>query len=150
MKKLNYILLIILVTTSLRGQEKGLGLGIIIGEPTGLSGKYWISTTNAVDVQLAYSFTNENNKFFLISDFLWHKNLYTMSGEKIPWHYGVGITFRAIEKGEDAMGIHGVTGLSWYLKSAPIDIFIEIGGIMSLIPKTSFDLTAGIGARYFF
>jgi hypothetical protein len=27
-------------------QSKGFGAGIIVGEPTGISGKYWVSSIN--------------------------------------------------------------------------------------------------------
>jgi len=36
-------------------QERGFGLGVIIGEPTGISAKLWTSPVNAFDFGLGWS-----------------------------------------------------------------------------------------------
>src|ERR1041384_2381931 len=38
-----------------RAQERAFGLGVIVGEPTGLSAKLWTSSTNAFDFGLGRS-----------------------------------------------------------------------------------------------
>ena len=37
-------------------QERDLGLGVIIGEPTGISAKLWTSPVNALDFGLGWSY----------------------------------------------------------------------------------------------
>jgi hypothetical protein len=49
MKIIKSIAFIILMTFSLSSQQKGFGIGIIVGEPTGLSLKGWLSSTSAID-----------------------------------------------------------------------------------------------------
>ena len=50
--------------------ESPFGLGVMIGEPTGISGKYWLSPANAIDFAVAWSFANDAN-FHLHTDYLY-------------------------------------------------------------------------------
>jgi hypothetical protein len=59
MKKPVLCLIIILLLGSMSpAQDKGYGIGIILGEPTVLSVKYWLNNTNALDFGLGFSFTH--------------------------------------------------------------------------------------------
>ena len=51
--------------------QEGLGLGIILGEPTGISFKSWLSTTTAFDMAAAWSFVDED-ALHLHGDYLVH------------------------------------------------------------------------------
>ena len=63
----------ILVAASVaKGQEYGFGAGIVLGEPTGISLKYWTKPTNAWDAGVAWGFGREG-AFHLHADHLWHK-----------------------------------------------------------------------------
>ena len=47
------------------------GLGLIIGDPTGLSGKGFVSETNAIDFAVGFSFIHGDH-LQLHADYLWH------------------------------------------------------------------------------
>ncbi|MCZ7582574.1 MAG: hypothetical protein M5R36_04155 [Deltaproteobacteria bacterium] len=49
-----------------------LDLGIVLGEPTGLTGKYFLSPTDALDADLAFSILDEH--FWFALDYLYHFN----------------------------------------------------------------------------
>ena len=38
-----------LLCSTVEAQNRGFGLGIIVGEPTGISGKLWIEDRKAID-----------------------------------------------------------------------------------------------------
>ena len=59
------ILLFSLTTLNIYSQDKGFGLGVILGEPTGFSGKYWVDQDHAFDFGLAYSFVHPNQIFLI-------------------------------------------------------------------------------------
>ena len=46
------------------------GLGLIAGNPTGISFKYFTSTTTAIDAAAAWSFSDE--WIMIHTDYLWH------------------------------------------------------------------------------
>ncbi len=129
-------------------QDSGFGIGLILGEPTGLSGKAWVSRQNAIDMGLAYSFRGKGY-FHVHGDYLWHFPDIIQSTEKIPLYVGVGGRFAA---GRES-GIFGVRipfGIAWWLRSAPIEIFLEVAPIVDLAPATELSANGGIGARFYF
>lgn len=135
-------------TFSMRSQDRGFGLGIIIGDPTGLSGKYWVSSTSAIDGGLAWSFRH-SGYFHLHGDYLWHFLDAIKSQEKFLPYVGIGGRFGATKR-DALLGIRVVGGITFIPRGAPIDIFLELAPILDLAPATELEMNGGIGIRYFF
>jgi hypothetical protein len=151
MKKPVLCLIIIILGTISPAQDKGYGIGIIIGEPTGLSGKYWLNNANALDFGLGFSFTHFNNsRIQLHCDYLW--NIYDLfkTSEKFVIYYGPGIKILTGGSNDAKLGIRGVAGIGWFIKDAPLDLFFEAAPVVYLIPGTILKIDGGIGARYYF
>jgi hypothetical protein len=67
-----------------------LGAGIIIGEPTGASLKYWLNDTMALDGAVGWSYRRHSD-LYLHSDILWHDfDLIPVSQGQLPLYFGVG------------------------------------------------------------
>jgi len=129
-------------------REKDFGLGIILGEPTGISLKKWVTQTTAIDGGIAWSFTGKNS-LHLHMDYLFHNfNLLKTEKGKLPFYYGIGCRIKAKEKSR--VGIRIPVGISYIFDNVPIDIFFELGPILDLIPATEFGINASIGCRYYF
>jgi hypothetical protein len=147
----NFLFVIILcsiLTGSVFSQGKGFGLGIVIGEPTGLSAKLWTGSSNALDFGAAWSFKGDGN-MLLQADYVWHNfSLIPVSSGKLPLYYGIG--GRVILSDDPLLGVRIPVGLDYQFASAPIDIFAEIVPILDLIPSTNFNLGGGIGVRFWF
>ncbi len=147
------ILLAILLSGSINytsAQESGFGAGIILGEPTGFSAKYWLDNNKALDFGLAYSFIRKNSAVSLHADFLYHAFDIIKSNYRIPVYYGFGARLRIIKDNSTGFGARGVVGIVWINNNAPIDIFLEVVPVFNLFPETSLNLDAAIGARYYF
>ena len=141
---------------------RGVGLGLILGEPSGVTGKFWTSKTNAVDAGLAYSF----NSFVLIyGDYLWHffnalEN--APSAKDVAPYVGVGGAFFIssesnrkseslfTDSGSVGLGLRIPLGLEWTPSSVPIGVFLEIAPGIGFIPSTYGFFQGGIGVRYYF
>ena len=130
------------------GQDKGFGLGIIAGDPTGLSGKQWVSRENAIDVGLAWSFRSKGY-VNIHSDYLWHFESAISSRERFVPYVGVGGRV-GIGSGDVRLGVRVAGGLAFWPNGVPLDIFVEIAPIMDLIPSTTLTANGGVGARFFF
>jgi hypothetical protein len=130
-------------------QKSGSGVGIIIGEPTGLSGKFWTSEKNAVDIGVAWSFVHEGS-FHLHADYLWHSFNVFKTNQPIALYYGVGGRMKASRYHGGNLGFRGTIGLDYFVAEAPFDIFIEAAPIMDLTPSTELEFNGGLGFRYFF
>ena len=149
-KRTVFTLLIVTVLTGIsNAQSTGLGLGIILGEPTGISLKYWTERTTAFDAAVAWS-VGKNGGMQFHGDYLWHNfTLFNVGKNQLPVYYGIGFKFGA--GGEDPrVGIRGVAGLAYLMTSAPLDIFFELVPILEISPDVGFGFNGAIGFRYFF
>jgi hypothetical protein len=143
---LTAVTLITLVSFS-SGQEKDFGLGVLFGEPTGLSGKYWTSSRNAIDAGVAWSF-KKSGFFHLHADYLWHFPEVIRSSDRFPLYAGVGGRVRFDDPVR--VGVRIPLGIAWWPHGAPLDVFLEVVPVLDLAPKTEFDMNGGVGARYHF
>jgi len=148
MKKLLLISIVSLFSLGLFAQDSGLGLGLIFGEPTGLSAKMWTSERTALDAAVAWSFSGVG-WFHVQADFLIHNyDIISVSKGKLPLYYGVG-AYTAFSS-DFGLGARVPLGLAYQFEGAPVDIFAEIAPGLALLPDLGFYIGGGIGARYFF
>lgn len=144
---INVLIIATLISSSGPG---GLELGLILGEPTGISMKLWLDGSTALDGAVSWSLRdNAEDKLHLHADYLWHSfDVINDDSGLLPIYYGFG--GRIIFKDETQFGFRVPVGISWLLGGAPLDLFIEVAGIVDIIPETDFDMNAGIGIRYVF
>jgi hypothetical protein len=129
--------------------DEGFGLGIIVGEPTGLSAKVWLSENSAFDAAAAWSFEGED-ALHLHGDFLLHRfDLNSVDDFSIPFYYGLGGRIKQ-EDDDSLLGVRLPLGLLFLWEDERIDFFIELVPIMDLAPDTDFRLNGGVGVRYYF
>ena len=148
-KYLSYLIFIIIVSASfIHSQNKGFGLGIIVGEPTGVSFKYWTGSNSAFDGAIAWSFIN-GGALHIHADYILHSfNLIRIESGKLPFYYGIGGRIKFLD--DAGIGVRVPVGLAYLFDDTPIDIFLEVVPILDLAPKTKFKINAAIGGRYFF
>ena len=124
------------------------GLGVIIGEPTGISGKYWLSPGAAIDFATAWSFSGDAD-FHVHADYLFHVNTARQVGRApIHFFYGAGARFKTTS--DQRLGLRIPVGLEFIPRGAPMEIFAELAPILDFIPDTTLRMNIGVGVRYFF
>jgi len=134
----------------LHAQDGGTGLGIMLGEPAGISFKTWISGRSAIDAGLAWSFHDKAYHFH--ADYLWHNFMIfrlEQGNGKLPLYMGVGGRFK-ISKKDFYTGVRVPIGMAYIFPRDRLDIFLEAVPVLDLIPGTGFDFNAAAGMRYFF
>jgi hypothetical protein len=146
-----------LMAASALAQDR-LGLGVIAGEPTGLSAKYWLDEEHAIDAAAAWSFW-DGCGFELHSDFLWHDfDLLGSSAASdcLPLYCGVGarLKFRDDEcdhhdNHDTVFGLRVPVGISYLFDGAPIDVFAEIAPIVDLTPHLELNFSVAVGVRFY-
>lgn len=147
MKKISLIATALLLSAMAPAQDRGIGLGIIVGEPTGLSAKLWTSENIALDAAVAWSFT-QNGYLRAHADILWHRTIIEVDKGELPLYYGVGT--KLLLSSELGFGVRIPVGLAYQFESAPVDLFVELVPGFELLPGSRLDLDAALGARYFF
>lgn len=128
-----------------------LGAGIIIGEPTGASLKYWLNNMMALDGAVGWSYRRHSD-LYLHSDVLWHDfDLIPVAQGKLPLYFGVGGLVRFRDDNRDnQVGIRAPVGLSYMFDNIPVDVFIEVAPTIDVAPDVRGEVTGGVGVRYWF
>ncbi len=152
--------LMIILPKPVAAQDHGFGLGVIFGEPTGLSAKLWTSKDNAFDFGFGVSLGGDRIKYkgsydrtgriHFHMDYLWHAFNAISSTERFPLYYGIGGRFNSGGGYDGSIGIRGVFGIAWFPHSTPIDVFFELVPVFQVTPLAGLGIDAGLGVRYFF
>jgi hypothetical protein len=142
-------------------QDRGFGLGLIIGEPTGISAKAWTSSDNAFDFGLGWSVGgdrignykgsyNGGSRVHVHVDYLWHAFEAIRSSERLPLYYGFGVRMNSGAGYDGSVALRGVFGIVWMPHHTPLDVFLELVPSLQITTTTGFGIDAGLGARYYF
>lgn len=141
-----------------RAVDKGVfGLGLIVGEPTGLSAKYYLADDTAIDAAIGAAFIGRGIQAH--ADYLWHPWLLERTESFVlPLYIGVGgrVLVRDGNGGDDdhtRIGVRVPVGILFDFTRVPLDAFVEIVGVADYRTRGDafgFDLNAGAGVRYYF
>jgi hypothetical protein len=132
--------------SSARAQEEGsLGAGVVAGNPTGVTAKYWLNGLQAIDLGVGFS---GDPAFY--ADFLWHA--WDMIAQPKQGHLGVyaGLGPRIEAKSQAQFGVRTIAGLSYWLPRHPIELFLDGGPVFVLTPDWTVNADIGLGVRFYF
>jgi hypothetical protein len=145
--------------------NKTFGLGIMLGAPTGFSGKYFYADDKAFDFGIgAIGYYRGRDGLHLHFDHLWHPvSLASTPSFELPLYFGIGARFWDFDEDNDfhgsVIGIRGPVGIAFDLNNTPIDIFFELALVLDFYADydcngcdddVDADVNAAIGLRYYF
>jgi len=141
---------LLLLSTSVLGQESGFGVGVVVGEPTGISVKAWVGKYRAICGAAGWSLTEEKH-FHIYGDYIFHNfELIKLEKGKLPIYYGFGGRIKAKEGSNTEIGVRIPLGMDYFIPNTPLDIFFELVPTLDVIPETDVDINFGLGIRFFF
>jgi len=130
-------------------------LGIVVGDLTGISFKYWTGKgarsgqNHAYDIGAGWNIGRNNVDIQLKADYVVHKpDLIPVEVGKALFYYGLGV--RAVTGRDQHLGVRIPIGINYLVQNEPFDAFLEIAPVMRIFPSTSPDLSIGLGVRYQF
>ncbi|MFW5694441.1 MAG: hypothetical protein ACOCYB_04685 [Alkalispirochaeta sp.] len=142
MKKL-IVLIILVLVISAGTVTADTGVGVILGDPTGVSALFG----NRVAVAAAWSL---DSYLHLHAD-LWLLNRQLV--DPLDWYLGVGGKVQVLGDHGDSddlrLGARVPVGLQWYVLPQ-LELFAELAPGIAVIPETDFDIDGGIGLRFHF
>ena len=164
MKRLLFIALTaLLINNSLFAQSpegKTFGFGIVLGEPTGVTLKFWTQRSNAFVLDIGASYFGSPR---IGLDYLWHFDAFNSSQVKLYAGPGVvigigqgngfwykekhGFYYRA--GSEIGLGARGVFGVNFVPRSSPLEMFFELAAMVGITPVSGSAFDAAIGIRYY-
>lgn len=140
-----------------RGEDKGtLGVGIVIGEPTGVCARLYLKDDQAIQGAVGAAFIGGG--FQVHADYAFHPYiLQTRESFVLATYVGPGARVVQYSAGRDtgyfALGLRAVGGLLFDFKN-PLDAFFEIAGVVEygFADGEGFgaSFNAGAGVRYYF
>jgi hypothetical protein len=128
-------------------QPPGFGLGLIVGDPTGISAKLDFKDNTAIDGAVAWDLAGGNNAMLIHADFLTYKRL-IQKKEQLNGYLGFGS--RVIFLHDLHVAARVPVGLSYFLKDISVETFFEVVPIIKVLPTQGADIDAAIGIRYNF
>ncbi len=148
-KKLICLLSLVLATNVSAASGKN-GLGIIFGDPSGLTFQHRIDAKQFTDFYFAYTWDKE---WIFMGDYKFR--MHGLFDSKIPLTPYVGMgAFLKIEdrKHHDdvAFGVRIPLGIEWSGPEVPVTLFAELVPALKVIKRTDGDLQGGVGGRFFF
>jgi hypothetical protein len=153
---------LLIMSTSIaqaRGAQRGgTGLGLSLGDPTGLNFKTFLGGSMAFDATAGLGIIGGNH-LALNAGLVWHNSLGNLGSAPVDWYYGVGAKlgyydYDGNHEHDDhddlRLGARAPLGVSVMLRGVPIDIFLEVAAGLWIVGNVDFDLDGAIGARYWF
>ena len=134
------------------------GLGIMVGDPVGLTLKYWTNSENAYVFDVGSSYFGSPR---FGADYLWHFDSFRSrvaklyAGPGIALGFGTGHSFyynsdgTLVRADNTGLGVRGVFGLSVIPENSPLDVFFEVGLLVGLTPDFGSAVDASLGIRFY-
>ena len=126
--------------------RQNIGIGLMAGEPTGVTYKSWFNRNTAYDIGAAWSLSGRNEAVHLHTNFLYHS--WFEESDNLAFIFGIG--GRVIFAGNAKAGIRIPLGLNYVFDDAPFDMFVEAVPILDLSPDIEFAGNGAFGVRYYF
>jgi len=142
---------------ALAQSNHNFGLGLIIGDPTGLSMKGFLTQDTAIDGAVGLGVLG-GDTLHIHADFLWHFEVKRWDAAALQLYLGVGPKLGLVghphphppdDHHRLFFGARGPFGLA-VMFNAPFDVFLEVAAGLWIVQEVRFDLDAAIGGRYWF
>lgn len=141
------------------GYSNNVGLGLVFGNPTGLTGKvYFDGPVHAIDAAVAtqlFGFGQDRTTAHVV--YLNHPGvLLAGSVAQLPWHVGVGPQIWSGSLSDDdffedmAFGVRVPVGLDLNFRQAPVQISGDVAAVVPIVPSPTLGLDLNVSVRYFF
>jgi hypothetical protein len=144
--------------------NKTFGLGLELGAPFGLNGKWFFAPDRALDFGIGDVYTYGNrNGFHLYGDLLFHPtSLAHNEAFELPFYVGIGGRFwsfnddsRLGPNDATAFGVRVPLGLSFDFNNIPLDAFVQVVPTLDFFSGNAahsvfVDVDFSVGVRYWF
>lgn len=140
------------ISPALSSSDKGkVGIGVVLGAPTGFSVKYWESQRVAYQGSIGGMF---HGGLMISADYLVHEN--ALRNQQVPFYYGAGMFLGDAgfggpdySHGKLALGVRAAFGLDYLPREYPFDVAIELGPSLLLTPVVGMGVQLSVSFRFY-
>jgi hypothetical protein len=123
------------------------GLGIILGQPTGLTLEFFVASSQSIDLAIGLDAFNRGG-FYVHGDYLFYlPSLVRGRSVSLSPYLGPGVF---VAGGRPDVGVRVPFGLSLDFRTAPLKLFLEVAPHLRLVDDVRLRIAAAVGFRYFF
>jgi hypothetical protein len=151
--------------------NKTFGLGLELGYHDGITAKYFLDDSHALDFGLGWSYGHYygGDGLSIYADYLWHPFvLVSADAFELPFYIGVGGHFwdfdycdgrGCVDRGASAFGVRMPIGIAFDFNDIPLDIFIQVVPTLSFFRDYYYDgrdrdvwltIWPSVGVRFWF
>ncbi|MFC1585043.1 hypothetical protein ACFL5V_05815 [Fibrobacterota bacterium] len=117
--------------------------------PTGISGKLWLDSRNAIDGALTFRVSDNASSLYFHTDYLRHTfGKIEVQGGRLPLYWGFGGKFQ-FQQNDFLMGVRIPLGVSYIYGESLFDMFFELVPFLNIIPDPEFSFTGAVGFRLY-
>lgn len=134
------------------GGPKGLGLGVVVGGTTGLTGKFFMTDIHAIDAAFG------GGEGYVA--YVWHGwQAFEKQPPRARLAAMLGLGARVEQRGgrdkfgnerDDEIGIRGTIGAAAFLSELPLEITFEVNPVVNFTGDSGTDLDFALAVRYYF
>lgn len=148
MKRISIVFAILFLSFAAWAQDGAVG--VILGDPSGFTGRLPMTGSNSLDV--AFGSSPSGGHWHLHGTYLWDgARSFSVQGQPVEMYYGVGARIASVTSGrhEDKTGIGArfSTGVLTSISNPDLEFFAEIAPVLNITPAVDADLDFAIGAR---
>lgn len=140
--------------------NKTFGIGFMVGSPTALAAKYYLSADTAIDGGIGViQGLGRRDGLHVHADFLWHPAVLASADPfLLPLYVGLGgraFDFEDNDTGDDdlGLGVRVPIGIMLDFNNVPLDVFFELALVVDFIVgdgNADADFGGALGFRYYF
>lgn len=166
-----FVLTLAFVTLSGKGkkpqfkptEQRRVGIGVLLGEPTALSFRYDIGRTHRIDFAAAWSLYNRRT-FYLHSDYLFKwKNIIEIPEGDTAIYTGGGVRLGGTEDYKRSaviydtdddmrflLGVRAPGGFAYEINNFPLEVLLEAAIVVDILPHLRGGFNLALGLRFCF
>lgn len=146
------VMVALLVVLAPRGARAELGIGLFVGEPTGLDLKIGMSRTSALDIVLGATSFRGGSDSYAHATYLLTPFAARGSSVVVPFRIGIGAAIYGAIENSTGLGVRAPFELGFRFRRTPVELYFEVAAAMNLVGRGGprFHVDGGVGVRFHF
>jgi hypothetical protein len=121
-----------------------VGVGFMLGEPSGLDAQFFWSKRSALDIGVAWSLQD----WLMITGDWQVYNTIADSPPEWKWFYGAGAWIALPKSDQGNFGVRVPIGIKYRIPNSIVDIWGKVAPGIRLIPDTRAEIMGGVGVTF--
>lgn len=129
--------------------RRGLGVGVIVIEPTGVSVKGWLDNKSSVNLAVGWP----KDATHIHADYAFHNfSAVRVDEGDLALYMGVGGRLKMWDDTarDDQLAVRVPLGIDYIFEGGRLDLFLEVVPALVVAPDSDFEVDGALGVRFFF